>query len=78
MAVRLHGWPAGREYLRGPAWQTLREAALHNAKYKCELCNYTRRLHVHHRDYAHVFHERPEDLIVLCRKCHAVHHRRAS
>lgn len=27
-------------------------------------------LDVHHRNYEHLFYERPGDLVVLCRKCH--------
>lgn len=66
---------AYQNYLVGPAWQALKEAAKRNARYQCELCGNRSRLQVHHRDYAHVFHEAPEDLIVLCARCHRRHHK---
>jgi hypothetical protein len=34
------------------------------------------RLEVHHRTYERLGRERPEDLLVLCEKCHAVEHGR--
>lgn len=69
---------AYQNYLLGPVWQALKEAAKRNAGYQCELCARRQRLQVHHRDYTHVFHETPEDLIVLCARCHAKHHGRTS
>jgi len=65
---------AYRAYLTSDGWRVRREAALHEAGYRCELCGHRRRLQVHHRDYTHVFHETPDDLIVLCPQCHRKQH----
>lgn len=71
-----------RAYLRSPAWQKLRAAvfnrALKNANSNnrfgvCEKCGYEPWkpcLQVHHKNYDSAYHERLEDLILLCPKCH--------
>jgi len=62
-----------KEYLASPTWKRKREQALKRADYKCEECGmskWTRKLDVHHLDYDHFGNECPEDLIVLCEKCH--------
>lgn len=43
---------------------------------RCVLCNSTRYLNVHHRDYTHRgdYEEEIKDLITLCNKCHKKHH----
>lgn len=63
-----------REYLRSHEWRRRRELALLAAGFRCEMCGKKGRLQVHHRDYMHVFHESPNDLIVLCGTCHRRHH----
>ena len=37
---------------------------------KCKLCGSTRNLVPHHTTYINRGHEKPEDLITLCEKCH--------
>ncbi len=64
------------EYLQTPEWFAKRTAALRRASYRCQLCNRTGRLEVHHRTYARRGHEAPEDLIVLCNACHGAFHQR--
>jgi hypothetical protein len=47
------------------------------AGYCCQLCDRSGRdvqLDVHHRTYENYGQEKLEDLIVLCRRCHAHHH----
>lgn len=50
-----------------------RELALINANYKCELCNSSGKLHVHHKDNSgqtdNPNHEL-SNLIVVCKRCH--------
>jgi hypothetical protein len=74
-------------YLRSPAWQQRRQAALGRADGRCEhtppvgsrdgspvhgpRCDATQGLQVHHRTYARVGNEEPEDLAVLCETHHA-------
>ncbi len=64
------------EYLKTDHWQTLRSQALSHAGYRCQVCNFPDRLHVHHRTYARRGCERLEDLTVLCDGCHKLFHQR--
>lgn len=64
-----------REYLRTPHWQIRRKRALQLAKYRCQhLGPHQGPLNVHHLNYDHRGCEEDEDLIVLCRRCHEIHH----
>lgn len=59
------------EYYESEAWATKRTFALHRASYRCQWCKTTKRpLQVHHLSYANLYHEKPEDLMVLCPRCH--------
>lgn len=72
--------PAGDydEYLRSPHWERIRARALFRAANRCQLCASLKRLDVHHNTYENLGHERPEDVIVLCRMCHEKHHNKRS
>lgn len=59
-------------YLRSEHWHETRLAAVERAEGRCQLCNTTKRLHVHHRTYIRLGCEAPGDLTVLCESCH--HH----
>lgn len=63
-----------KEYLKSDHWQATRKATLASRNYKCEKCGACRQLEVHHRTYANVGAERPEDLQVLCEACHRWEH----
>lgn len=63
-----------REYLATPEWAEKRKQALARAGHRCQLCNGRERLEVHHRTYDRRGAERPDDLVTLCRSCHARHH----
>lgn len=63
-----------KEYLQSETWKRKREYKLQEAGHKCQLCNDTDRLEVHHRTYDTIFNEPPNDLIVLCNKCHSYFH----
>jgi 5-methylcytosine-specific restriction endonuclease McrA len=63
-----------REYLESPEWQKRRKQALDHAEHRCQVCNSSKRLDVHHRTYERVERERPRDLTVLCRRCHEMFH----
>lgn len=70
----LHTMPY-RDYLETPEWRAQRDEALTRAGHRCQLCNRGRgELNVHHRTYANRGYERADDLIVLCRPCHAGFH----
>ena len=64
-----------RTYLESDAWQRQRRSALLFARNRCQVCNKSGRLDVHHRTYERLGDERPADLIVLCRDCHRLFHK---
>lgn len=63
-----------RDYLQSPEWRAVRAAALDRANHKCSRCGATQRLEVHHLSYLRLGHEQPEDLRVLCSRCHDTEH----
>jgi 5-methylcytosine-specific restriction endonuclease McrA len=63
-----------KEYLQTEHWQKVRQTALDHAKHRCQLCNASERLQVHHRTYERRGCEELIDLTVLCSYCHAKHH----
>jgi hypothetical protein len=66
---------AYRAYLRSPEWAIRRQAALERAGGRCQLDRtHEGPVDVHHNTYDRRGDEAPEDLIVLCRECHARHH----
>ena len=62
------------EYLQTPEWSEKREKALRRAEHRCQICNSSGFLHVHHRTYENRGDERLEDLAVLCEDCHKLYH----
>ncbi len=58
------------DYLASPQWQARREWTITAAGYRCQLCNASGPLDVHHRTYERLGHELPGDLIALCETCH--------
>ena len=62
------------EYLKSPHWQSVRLWALERAEKRCQLCAATGKLDVHHNTYDRVGHERPSDVVVLCRDRHSRFH----
>ncbi len=63
-----------QEYLQSEAWNHKRKVALMFWDNRCTLCFSPNRLQVHHRTYERLGQERITDLIVLCEKCHKIHH----
>jgi 5-methylcytosine-specific restriction endonuclease McrA len=68
---RLH-----REYLRSRGWKERRRLALRRAANRCQDCGAAGKLDVHHRTYRRWGNELPNDLRVLCAKCHRRRHSR--
>ena len=62
------------EYLKCPQWKLIRRLAIEAAGGRCRLCNSTKAIEVHHRTYERVYHERLDDLTVLCGECHGKYH----
>jgi hypothetical protein len=58
------------EYYLSPEWALKRAFALNRAEGRCERCQTKGRLEAHHLTYENLFNEKPEDLEVLCPKCH--------
>jgi len=58
------------EYYKSEEWKKIRIFALHRAKHRCQRCGASGVLQVHHSTYSNLYNEKPEDLEVLCKKCH--------
>ena len=63
-----------REYLKSPEWRQKRTQKLRAADYRCERCGSAINLSIHHVSYDHLGHEPFDDLVCLCRTCHAEIH----
>ena len=63
-----------RNYLQSGEWQGIKRLVNQRANNRCQLCNGTGVLHVHHRTYDRIMNEHPDDLILLCEKCHSRFH----
>lgn len=57
-------------YLHSPEWQRLRNQ-IYQRDQSCRLCGSTDHLNVHHRHYRSLANEHPNDLVLLCYKCHS-------
>ena len=62
------------QYLKTEHWNQVRKEALRRAKYRCQLCNESTALHVHHNTYERRGQELPSDVIAICRSCHEKQH----
>ena len=58
------------DYMHSPEWSLVRAHILRRAGYRCEFCKAHGRLQVHHLTYRHLGHERPWELVALCKQCH--------
>ena len=62
-------------YLHSPWWTARKAAVIRYRGYRCERCGLDQgRLYLHHRTYARLGHEHPDDLELLCRWCHQREH----
>jgi hypothetical protein len=65
------------DYIKSEDWAKKSTEAKERACWRCQLCNKSKEettLHTHHRTYENLYDELPEDLIVLCKDCHAKFH----
>ena len=69
-----------QNFLKTPYWKAIAAHTKYKAGYRCQLCNSSRDLVTHHRNYGiHGFeHARMEELIVICDDCHSKFHNRIS
>lgn len=65
-----------KNYLLSKQWLELRLDILTNRGGKCEECGSKNKIQVHHLTYKNIFNEEPEDLILLCRSCHELEHKK--
>ena len=61
-------------HLSSAAWQITRKRTIRRAGFRCARCKARGPLDVHHLTYERLGHERPEDVIALCRSCHRREH----
>ena len=61
------------QYLSSKRWKEKRKQVIERQK-KCQRCDATKNLHVHHVTYKNIGNELDEDLLLLCRSCHAKEH----
>jgi hypothetical protein len=65
------------KYLQSTAWKSKRFEAFRFHGRKCNRCQSTKRLHVHHLIYFRLGNELMSDLEVLCFRCHEAEHKRS-
>ncbi len=65
-----------REFLNTIYWSIVRNYVVYRRGYRCELCGKNQNLNVHHKTYENhgSEHSNLDDLILLCRNCHAKFH----
>ena len=64
------------DYLHTDLWKITQAIALKRARGKCQVCNSSEHLQVHHRSYdLGLGNEVTTDLTVLCRDCHSLFHK---
>lgn len=61
-------------YLGSEQFADLRQKVLRRDHNKCRACGSTENLQVHHLSYRNIYHEELDDLVCLCRNCHAAFH----
>lgn len=66
------------QYLKSPEWKQKREQVLSRDNYQCINCGSKEDLNVHHLTYKHFKHELLIELITLCKRCHAIIHKKIS
>ena len=68
-----------KDYIASPEWRLKANEAKGRAGHRCQVCNKPSSqvtLDAHHRTYERLGNELPEDITVLCRKCHSIYHRK--
>ena len=63
-----------QEYIQSEKWKFKRDLVLLFWQHRCSMCGRSVNLHVHHRTYKRLGNEQLNDLVVLCDRCHEIHH----
>lgn len=66
--------PTHKQVLESKRWKELRRRRIREVGGKCERCGASGVLELHHRHYQTLGEERPSDVEVVCRRCHAEGH----
>jgi len=61
-------------YLKSGHWQEIKAKFARSNSKRCFLCGETGILHLHHKTYDRLGHEKLGDLVYLCPKCHEFVH----
>lgn len=64
-----------RKYLHSYKWMKIKNRIKRERK-TCEKCGSNNMLEIHHIHYDNIFNEKDEDLMLLCKKCHAKEHKK--
>lgn len=62
------------EYLQSSHWKDIRRQRLAMDGFQCSICGTAKNLEVHHLTYERLGHEDLDDLVSLCKRCHAIVH----
>lgn len=64
------------DFLNTPYWKAVAERVKNKAKNRCQMCNSSENLNVHHRTYNNHGDElhHMEDLVCICKSCHQKYH----
>lgn len=61
-------------YLKSDEWNTIKLDLYRERGKSCERCGVGKNIQVHHLTYVNVFREHPNDLVLLCGRCHKKEH----
>lgn len=62
-------------FLASPEWQDIRDKVVARAAGRCQICNSSKKIQVHHRSYHNAWGEEDlSDLIAMCSSCHFIFH----
>lgn len=62
------------EYMKSKEWKRVTERKYAEVGHRCQRCGDIKDLQVHHITYKNLYHERLEDLQILCAGCHCEIH----
>jgi hypothetical protein len=63
------------KYLKSDEWAEIRDVVIKKYGSICQCClEKTKYPQVHHKTYENLYNEEPEDLTLLCKKCHEKKH----
>ena len=68
------GYVDYHEYIKSPAWKERARKRMRMDRFQCSVCGTAKNLAVHHITYERLGHEDMDDLITLCKDCHAKVH----